>query len=100
MKCDLIICLSHLGYKYPDNKVSDQVLAKNNDHIDLIIGGHTHTFMLKPEDVINRSGNITTINQVGFAGINLGRVDYYFETYRGKKLITSSPYMISDQLEG
>ncbi|HEY0175389.1 MAG TPA: bifunctional metallophosphatase/5'-nucleotidase, partial [Pedobacter sp.] len=67
--------------------------------IDLIIGGHTHTFMPKPEDVKNRAGNITTINQVGFAGINLGRVDYYFESYRGKKLITSSPYMISDQLE-
>lgn len=99
LKCDLIICLSHLGYKYSENKVSDQVLAKNNDHIDLIIGGHTHTFMAKPEDVKNRAGNITTINQVGFAGINLGRVDYYFESYRGKKLITSSPYMISDQLE-
>lgn len=99
LKCDLIICLSHLGYKYAENKVSDQVLAKNNDHIDLIIGGHTHTFMPKPEDVKNRAGNITTINQVGFAGINLGRVDYYFESYRGKKLITSSPYMISDQLE-
>lgn len=99
LKCDLVICLSHLGYKYTDNKVSDQVLAKNNDHIDLIIGGHTHTFMPKPEDVKNRAGGITTINQVGFAGINLGRVDYYFESYRGKKLITSSPYMISDQLE-
>ena len=100
LKCDLVICLSHLGYKYTDNKVSDQTLAQNNDHIDLIIGGHTHTFMAKPQDVKNRAGNITTINQVGFAGINLGRVDYYFEAYRGKKLLTSAPYMISDQLEG
>lgn len=99
LKCDLVICLSHLGYKYADSKVSDQVLAKNNDHIDLIIGGHTHTFMPKPEDILNRAGRITTINQVGFAGINLGRVDYYFESYRGKKLLTSPPYMISDQLE-
>ena len=99
LKCDLIICLSHLGYKYGDNKISDQTLAKNNDHIDLIIGGHTHTFLKKPEDVQNRAGNITTINQVGFAGINLGRIDYYFESYRGKKLLTSSPYMISDQLD-
>lgn len=100
LKCDLVICLSHLGYKYTDNKVSDQTLAQNNDHIDLIIGGHTHTFMAKPQDVKNRAGNITTINQVGFAGINLGRVDYYFEAYRGKKLLTSAPYTISDQLEG
>lgn len=98
-KCDLIICLSHLGYKYSDRKVSDQTLAQNNDHIDLIIGGHTHTFMAKPQDVKNRSGKLTTINQVGFAGINLGRIDYYFESYRGKKSLTSSPYMISDQLD-
>jgi 5'-nucleotidase len=99
LKCDLIICLSHLGYKYTDNTVSDQLLAQNNDHIDLIIGGHTHTFMAKPQDVKNRAGNITTINQVGFAGINLGRIDYHFESYRGKKLLSSSPYMISDQLD-
>lgn len=99
MKCDLIICLSHLGYKYKDSTVSDQTLAQNNDFIDLIIGGHTHTFMPQPQDVKNRAGNITTINQVGFAGINLGRVDYYFESYRGKKLLSSSPYMISDQLD-
>ena len=98
-KCDLIICLSHLGYKYSDNTVSDQTLAVNNDYIDLIIGGHTHTFMPRPQDVKNRAGNITTINQVGYAGINLGRIDYYFESYKGKQLITTSPYIISDQLD-
>nr|WP_294877397.1 metallophosphatase [uncultured Pedobacter sp.] len=98
-KCDLVICLSHLGYKYPTDKVSDQILAKNNKSIDLIIGGHTHTFMDQPEDVQNLSGAITTINQVGFAGINLGRVDYYFERYKGKKVKTASPYLISNKLE-
>ncbi len=98
-KCDLVICLSHLGYKYQEEKVSDQTLAQNNDYIDLIIGGHTHTFMDQPQDVKNRAGNITTINQVGFAGINLGRIDYYFEQYKGKKLRTSSPYIISNNLD-
>ena len=99
LKCDLVICLSHLGYKYSDNRVSDQVLAAENEHIDLIIGGHTHTFLPQPQDVKNKAGKITTINQVGFAGINLGRLDYYFEQYRGKKLITSSPYTISNDLD-
>lgn len=99
MKCDLVICLSHLGYKYADHTVSDQVLAKENTHIDLIIGGHTHTFLQQPQDVKNKAGNITTINQVGFAGINLGRVDYYFESYKGKKLLNSSPYTISNDLD-
>ena len=99
LKCDLVICLSHLGYKYASNKVSDQVLAKNNKNIDLIIGGHTHTFMDQPEDVQNLSGRITTINQVGFAGINLGRIDYYFERYKGKRIKTASPYIISNELD-
>lgn len=99
-KCDLVICLSHLGYKYASSKVSDQVLARNTRNIDLIIGGHTHTFMDQPEDVRNLSGGLTTINQVGFAGINLGRIDYYFERYKGKRLKTASPYLISNELEG
>lgn len=49
--CDLVICLSHLGYRYKDNIVSDQVLAASTRNIDLIIGGHTHSFMDVPEDV-------------------------------------------------
>lgn len=98
-RCDLVICLSHLGYKYDHKRVSDQVLAKSTSNIDLIIGGHTHTFMEKPEDVVNLSGGITTINQVGFAGINLGRIDYYFERYKGKRIQTASPYVMSEALE-
>jgi 5'-nucleotidase len=83
LKCDLVICLSHLGYKYKEDKVSDQVLARNTKCTDLIIGGHTHTFMDRPEVLRNAAGEEVQIFQVGFAGINLGRVDYYFE--RGKK---------------
>ncbi len=98
LKCDLVICLSHLGYKYNDNKVSDQILAKNTRNIDLIIGGHTHTFMDQPEDVKNLDGQITTINQVGFAGINLGRIDYFFEKRGGKKLKAASSYTISNTI--
>jgi 5'-nucleotidase len=98
LECDLVICLSHIGYTYPSNRVSDKILAKNNKNIDLIIGGHTHTFMDQPEDVQNLSGKITTINQVGFAGINLGRVDYYFERYKGKRAKTGSPYLISNDI--
>lgn len=98
-RCDLVICLSHLGYKYKENTVSDQVLAANTRNIDLIIGGHTHSFMPTPEDVKNLDGRITTINQVGFAGINLGRVDYYFEPNRDKKIKIGSPYLINNKLD-
>jgi 5'-nucleotidase len=99
LHCDLVICLSHLGYKYRTATASDHVLAANTRNIDLIIGGHTHTFLDTPVDVKNLDGNITTINQVGFAGINLGRIDYYFEPYKGKKMKVSSPYLINNKLE-
>ncbi|MHA4895688.1 bifunctional metallophosphatase/5'-nucleotidase [Pedobacter sp. PWIIR3] len=99
LKCDLVICLSHIGYTYETNRICDKILAKNNRNIDLIIGGHTHTFMKEPEDVQNLAGKITTINQVGFAGINLGRIDYYFERYKGKRLKTAAPYLISNHLD-
>ena len=78
-KCDYVICLSHLGYQYNDQTVSDRSLAPQTGNIDLIIGGHTHTFLDAPVTVNNRNGQPVVINQVGFAGINLGRIDLTFE---------------------
>ena len=77
--CHFIICLSHLGFEYADpNKVSDRILAKSTKNIDLIIGGHTHTFLDEPVEEINPDGKKVLINQVGWAGVNLGRLDFYF----------------------
>ena len=76
LECQLIVCLSHLGYKYDSDKVSDHVLANSVSGIDLIIGGHTHTFLDQPEVITREDGHSTMINQVGFGGINLGRIDY------------------------
>ena len=81
--CDLVVCLSHLGYKYKDeNKICDHIIAKNTQDIDLIIGGHTHTFMKKPEVIRNKVGKQVLINQVGCFGLYLGKVD--FEFYNNK----------------
>lgn len=79
-KCDLIICLSHLGYDYKNekDKPSDLKLAAATQDIDLIIGGHTHTFLNKPVIKTNKVGKQVVINQVGAYGINLGRIDFYF----------------------
>lgn len=86
-KCDLVICLSHLGYKYSKddaNKISDLKLAEKTKDIDLIIGGHTHTFLDKPTIVKNLDGKEVLVNQVGCYGINLGRVDFYFDNDKSK----------------
>jgi 5'-nucleotidase len=79
-KCDLIICLSHLGFDYKNekDKPSDLKLAAATQDIDLIIGGHTHTFLEKPVIKTNKVGKQVVINQVGAYGINLGRIDFYF----------------------
>lgn len=79
-KCQYVICLSHLGYQYQDQTISDRSLAAKTRHIDLIIGGHTHTFLDAPVTVNNLDGQPMLINQVGFGGINLGRIDLRFES--------------------
>ena len=76
--CDLVICLSHLGFKYNTKKMSDKVLACQTNNIDLIIGGHTHTFLNEPVIVKNMDKKNVQIAQVGWAGINIGRIDYFF----------------------
>lgn len=73
--CHLVICLSHLGYQYEGDQISDVSLARQVSGLDLIIGGHTHTFLDEPMMVQNPNGDAVTINQVGFGGINLGRID-------------------------
>ena len=87
-KCDVVICLSHLGYKYIDDKVSDVVLAKKSLNIDLIIGGHTHTFIDTPYRYTNRERKEVLIAQVGWGGIKLGRIDFFIEK-KSRKLFAS-----------
>ena len=81
-KCDLVICLSHIGYQYKNeqDKISDVKLATLTKDIDLIIGGHTHTFLDKPTIIKSADGKDVLVNQVGCYGINLGRIDFYFDS--------------------
>ncbi|WP_395048086.1 bifunctional metallophosphatase/5'-nucleotidase [Flavobacterium sp.] len=94
-KCDIVICLSHLGFNYKNDpeKASDINLARKTKNIDLIIGGHTHTFLDKPVIEKNLEDKEVLINQVGCYGINLGRIDFYLDSEKnvaaagGKKII-------------
>ncbi len=85
-QCDLVICLSHIGYHYRNEpeKVSDLKLAKATKDIDLIIGGHTHTFLRKPTIEKNIAGENVLINQVGCYGLYLGKIDFYFDSDKNK----------------
>ena len=89
LKCDVIICLSHLGYKYENpDLVSDFILASKTKNIDLIIGGHTHTFLDKPTIVLNAEGKEVIINQVGCFGVRVGQIDFYFDEFKNKEVVS------------
>ncbi|GIV42703.1 MAG: metallophosphatase [Vicingaceae bacterium] len=87
LRCDLVICLSHLGFSYNFKKICDVDLAVMLQYIDIILGGHTHTFLKKGMRYRNKAGKEVIVNQVGFAGIQLGRIDVYFnldmKAYKG-----------------
>ena len=84
--CEIVICLSHLGYNlnYEKGGMCDLLLARKTKNIDLIIGGHSHTFMEKPEKVKNLLGDDVLINQVGCFGVNLGKIDFYLSSKKSK----------------
>jgi 5'-nucleotidase len=89
-KCDLVICLSHIGYDYrgEPEKICDKILAAKTENIDLILGGHTHTFLPAPETYTNRQGKNVLVNQVGWAGLLLGRIDFFFDSNKNVQQIT------------
>ena len=99
-KCDMVICLSHIGYDYKDDpkKISDKILAANTDGIDLILGGHTHTFLPEPQSFTNKSGKNVLVNQVGWAGLLLGKITFYFDKNKNVKNISWNNQVIDDRI--
>ncbi len=81
-KCDFVVCISHLGLRYQDNKISDVALAALTSHTDVIIGGHTHSFLEEPLQLKNSQGNMVVVNQAHFGGLVVGRLDFVFERSR------------------
>ncbi|MDR1090209.1 MAG: metallophosphoesterase [Prevotella sp.] len=71
--CDLIICVSHAGYG------TDQVLAGKSEYLDIIIGGHSHTFMKEPDMRKNLSGKDVLVYQTGRYGVNVGKIEVELE---------------------
>lgn len=88
LDCDYVVCLSHLGYHYKSDRICDTKLAEMTDHIDLILGGHTHTFLKEPDIRKNIKGNPVIINQAGWGGILLGRIDVSFEKNKKNKCLS------------
>lgn len=93
--CDLVICLSHLGYSYKDEKkLSEIEIAKNTTNTDIILGGHTHTFFEKPIEVTNKNGRKVILNQAGWGALMLGRLDLVFERRRKFDNVSESNFEV------
>jgi 5'-nucleotidase len=91
MGCHLVIALSHLGYAYESkSKISDIYLGQLSENIDIILGGHTHTFLNKPKLVKNKKNKLVVINQVGWGGVNLGKLNVYFDLNMNNFVLDSS----------
>ena len=70
---DMVIALSHLGYNKNSTDVyHDRGIAMNTQYIDMIIGGHSHTFLNEADYVRNKEGVDVPIVQTGSKGICLG----------------------------
>lgn len=72
-KCDLVICLSHIGYD------QDTTLAQQTRFIDFIIGGHSHTFLKQADERLNADGKKVLVLQTGAKGVYLGKLDVVVE---------------------
>lgn len=94
-KCDLVVCLSHLGLRYRGNKISDMVLAAETSLTDLVIGGHTHSFLEKPIIEKNKAGNQVVVNQAASYGRVLGKIDFVFERTKKKRKVAATENKIA-----
>ena len=73
-KCDLVICLSHLGWQlFPD--MDDNQVIKATSGIDLVLGGHSHTYMETIEQETNAAGKTVYDEQNGKHGIFVGKIE-------------------------
>jgi len=73
-KCDLVVCLSHLGSDSTLTGINDFDIARQTRYIDVIIGGHSHT-LLENAKIPNAKGKNVLIAQMGKSGLYLGRID-------------------------
>jgi 5'-nucleotidase len=89
-RCQVIICLSHLGFSYNHDKVSDVVVAKETSWTDIIIGGHTHTLLDPAVKEKNLRNQNVTIGQTGSSGVRLGKMEVLFDLASGEKLVETN----------
>ena len=72
-KCDMVICISHLGWDKPGYE-DDEYMIKHSRNIDLVLGGHSHTYLKQLEYVPDLDGKLVPVDQNGKHGIFVGKM--------------------------
>ncbi|HEV7782841.1 MAG TPA: hypothetical protein VGO58_16310 [Chitinophagaceae bacterium] len=91
--CNLVVCLSSLGYN-KKSRLSDITLAEKSTSIDIILGSGSQSFMTTPHVVDNKLKNEVIINHVGYGGIVLGKLDIHFNEDGQKQQVVFDNLMI------
>ena len=73
--CDMVICLTHLGYE--GDFFTDPELVSGVENVDLVIGGHSHTFLEKAEYAEDRTGKKVPVVTDGCWGLYVGKIDIF-----------------------
>lgn len=71
-KCDLVICISHLGWEV--SEYPDELFLKQTQGCDLVLGGHTHTYMPTLEYAPDKTGRLIPVDQNGKHGVFVGKL--------------------------
>ncbi len=71
-KCDMVIALTHIGFT--GEPYVDPTLVKRTRNVDLVVGGHSHTYLKEPHYESNIDGILTPIVQDGEWGLNIGNL--------------------------
>lgn len=71
-KCDIVICISHLGWEVSD--YTDEMFLKKVEGCDLVLGGHTHTYMKELGYAPDKTGKRIPVDQNGKHGAFVGKL--------------------------
>ena len=77
-KCDVVICVSHLGWLRPD-EMGDQKLLANSKDIDIVLGGHSHSYFKDLRYVNNADGKAVPVDQNGKNAMYVGKLTLSFD---------------------
>ncbi len=77
-KCDVVICVSHLGWLRPDEMGDQKLLASSKD-IDLVLGGHSHSYFKALRYVNNADGRAVPVDQNGKNAMYVGKLTLSFD---------------------